>query len=263
MSINSTSKVALFGTCIIDQFFPEVGLATLRVLEKCGIKAVFPQEQTCCGQPFFNMGFRAEAREVAKHTLDVFSGYDAVVLPSGSCTSMIRVYYPELFSPVDPLRPKVISLAARTYELTQFLVRVLGVEKVDAEFNGTVTYHDGCHALRELRIREEPRKLLRGVKGCTLKEMQGCDACCGFGGTFSVKFSEISTAMVKDKVAAIQASGAETLVTTDASCLMQMSGAMSRQGVKVRPLHIAQVLASTDLSVRSVDATKLTDRSVV
>jgi L-lactate dehydrogenase complex protein LldE len=244
MSMGSTFKrVALFGTCLVDQFFPDVGLATLAVLDKCGIKAEFPPAQTCCGQPFFNMGYREEARKAALQTLEVFSGYDAVVLPSGSCASMMRVYYPDLFAPTDPARAKVISLSARTFELTQFLVHKLGVKAVPSAFEGKVTYHDGCHCLRELRVREEPRALLRGVKGCRLVEMPGSDACCGFGGTFSTKFSEISTAMVKDKAEAIKASGADAVVSTDSSCLMQIAGYLSRQGLGVKPMHIAEVLA--------------------
>lgn len=237
MSTTSTSRVALFATCLVDQFFPEVGLATLRVLDKCGVKADFPQGQTCCGQPFFNMGYREDARKAALRTIEVLSGYDAVVVPSGSCASMIRVYYPDLVGPA------AVPVARKTFELTQYLVRVLGVTKVESEFRGKVTYHDGCHALRELRIKDEPRMLLKGVKGCALSEMQGCDSCCGFGGAFSVKFADVSTAMAGDKVEAIGATGAQAVVTTDSSCLMQMAGAMSRQGVKVRPLHIAQILA--------------------
>jgi L-lactate dehydrogenase complex protein LldE len=247
MSTSSTSnpprRVALFATCLVDQFFPEVGLATLRVLERLGVRAEFPPGQTCCGQPFFNMGHREEARKVALHTLAVFEPYDAVVLPSGSCTSMVRVFAPDLFEPGDPVRPRMEALAAKTFELSQFIVQRLGVTSVAAAFDGSVAYHDGCHCLRELRVRDEPRRLLSSVAGCRLVEMEGSDACCGFGGTFSVKFGEISSAMVADKVAAIEATGASCVVSTDSSCLMQIGGALRRRGSAVRALHLAQVLA--------------------
>lgn len=237
------ARVALLSTCIVDQLFPEVGLATIRLLERVGVKAEFPQGQTCCGQPFFNMGHREQARALALHTLEVFEGYDAVVLPSGSCTAMVKVFYPDLFPSDDPTHGRMAALAAKTFELSQFLVQQLGIHDVNASFGASVTYHDGCHCLRELRVRDEPRQLIRGVQGCRLVEMDGCDACCGFGGTFSVKFKEISAAMVRDKVAAIEATGADFVVTTDSSCLMQINGALSRSGSRVRPLHLAQLLS--------------------
>jgi L-lactate dehydrogenase complex protein LldE len=247
MSTGSTSnppgRVALFATCLVDQFFPEVGLATLRVLERLGVRAEFPPGQTCCGQPFFNMGHRQEARAVALHTLEVFEPYDAVVLPSGSCTSMVQVFGPDLFEPGDPVRPRMEALAAKTFELSQFLVQRLGVNSVTAAFDASVAYHDGCHCLRELRVRDEPRRLLASVAGCRLVEMEGSDACCGFGGTFSVKFGDVSSAMVADKVAAVEATGASCVVSTDSSCLMQIGGALRRRGSAVRVLHLAQVLA--------------------
>jgi len=236
-------RVALLSTCIVDQLFPEVGLATIRLLDRHGVKAEFPQGQTCCGQPLFNMGYREEARVLALHTLSVFERYEAVVLPSGSCTAMVKVFYPDLFPPGDPAHARMEALAAKTFELSQFLVQRLGISDAGASFDAGVTYHDGCHCLRELRVRDEPRALLRSVTGCRLIEMEGCDACCGFGGTFSVKFGEISSAMVRDKVAAIEATGADFVVTTDSSCLMQIHGALSRAGSRVRPLHLAQLLA--------------------
>jgi L-lactate dehydrogenase complex protein LldE len=250
MSTGSTSnppqRVALFATCLVDQFFPEVGLATLRVLERLGVRAEFPPGQTCCGQPFFNMGHREEARAVALHTLSVFEPYDAVVLPSGSCTAMVRVFGPDLFEPGDPVRARMEALAAKTFELSQFLVQHLGVTAVSSAFEGSVAYHDGCHCLRELRVRDEPRRLLQSVAGCRLVEMEGSDACCGFGGTFSVKFGEVSSAMVADKVASIEATGASCVVSTDSSCLMQINGALKRRGSSVRALHLAQVLAGDE-----------------
>lgn len=240
---NPPARVALLATCIVDQLFPDVGLATLRLLARFGVKAEFPKAQTCCGQPFFNMGHHAEARKLARHTLEVFEGYDAVVLPSGSCTSMIRIFYGDVFDADDPLRPRVMALGEKTFELSEFLVKTLGVTDVQSNFSGSVTYHDGCHCLRELRVREEPRTLIRSVKGCQLVDLEGSDSCCGFGGTFSVKFDDISAAMVKDKVAAVEKAGAQYVVSTDSSCLMQIGGALSRAGSKVRPLHLAQVLA--------------------
>jgi L-lactate dehydrogenase complex protein LldE len=231
-------RVALLATCLVDQFFPQVGLSTLKVLRRCGIRAGFPRAQTCCGQPFFNMGCRDEARRVARHTLAVFEEFDAVVVPSGSCASMIRVYYPDLLGP-DALR-----LAPKTFELTRFLVRELGRDDVGSGYRGAVTYHDGCHALRELRVRDEPRRLLRAVPGCRLVEMNGSDQCCGFGGTFSVKFGALSTEMAADKIRSIAATGAGAVVSTDASCLMQLSGLASRRGLGVRGLHIAEVLGA-------------------
>lgn len=237
------ARVALLSTCLVDQLFPDVGLATLRLLARHGVTAEFPQGQTCCGQPLFNMGYREAARATARHTLSVFEDYDAVVLPSGSCTAMVTVFYPDLFPPGDPDHERVAALAAKTFELSQFLVQRLGIRDVGASFDASVTYHDGCHCLRELRVQEEPRTLLRSVSGCRLVEMKGCDACCGFGGTFSVKLAAISSAMVEDKIAAIEATGADYVVTTDSSCLMQIHGALSRAGSRVRPLHLAQLLA--------------------
>jgi L-lactate dehydrogenase complex protein LldE len=236
-------RVALLATCLVDQLYPEVGLATLRVLARHGVAAEFPPAQTCCGQPLFNMGHHEQARALAQHTLSVFEAYDAVVVPSGSCAAMVKVFYPDLFAPEHPVRARLAALAARTYELSQFLVERLGVTDVGACFDGSVTYHDGCHALRELRVRAAPRLLLGSVAGCRLVEMNACDACCGFGGTFSVKFPEISSAMVGDKLAAIEASGADVVVSTDASCLMQIRGAAQRAGSRVRALHLAELLA--------------------
>jgi L-lactate dehydrogenase complex protein LldE len=236
MSINSTSRVALFGTCLVDQFFPAVGLAAIEVLRKCGIRAEFPRGQTCCGQPFFNMGYRNEAREMARRAVELFRGYDAVVLPSGSCAAMIRVHYPDLL-------PESVSLASRTFELTQFVVRRLGIDRVASRFRGSVALHDGCHALRELRVREEPRRLLDNIPGCEVSELRSCDSCCGFGGTFSVKFGRISAEMARSKCEAIEASGARTVASTDSSCLMQIEGTLRRRGSAIRARHIAEILA--------------------
>ena len=245
MSTTRPERVAVLSTCLVDQLFPEVGLATLRLLARHGVDAALPPAQTCCGQPLFNMGHQEQARVLARHTLAVFEAYDAVVVPSGSCTAMVKVFYPDLFPPGDPDHERMAALAARTFELSEFLVHVLGVTDAGAGLDARVTYHDGCHCLRELRVREEPRRLRRSLPGCRLVEMHGSDACCGFGGTFSVKFAEISSAMVRDKVAAIVATGAEVVVSTDASCLMQIGGALSRAGSGIRAIHLAELLAGT------------------
>lgn len=237
-------RVALFATCVVDQLAPEVGLAALRVLERCGARAVFPPGQTCCGQPFFNAGHRAEARRLARATLRVLAGFDAVVVPSGSCAAMIRLHYAELFPPGDPAGDGVRTLAARTFEFSEFLVRVLGRADLGARFDGAVTIHDGCHSLRELGIREEPRTLLGQVAGCALREMEGADRCCGFGGSFAVSFEGISVSMGQAKVDAIVATGAKAVVSCDPSCLLQIRGLLERQGSPVRTVHLAEVLAA-------------------
>lgn len=237
-------RVALFATCVVDQLAPEVGLAALRVLERCGTRAVFPPGQTCCGQPFFNAGHRAEARRLARATLRVLDGFDAVVVPSGSCAAMIRLHYAELFPPGDPTGDGVRALAARTFEFSEFLIRVLGRADLGARFDGTVTIHDGCHSLRELGIREGPRHLLGQVTGCALRELEGADRCCGFGGSFAVSFDGLSASMGRAKVDAIVATGAEAVVSCDPSCLLQIRGILERQGKAVKALHLAEVLAA-------------------
>ncbi len=236
--------VALFATCVVDQLAPEVGLAALRVLERCDTPAVFPPGQTCCGQPFFNAGYRDEARHLARATLRVLDGFDAVVVPSGSCAAMIRLHYAELFPPGDPASDGVRALAGRTFEFSEFLVRVLGRTDLGARFDGAVTLHDGCHSLRELGIRDEPRQLLGRVAGCAVREMEGAERCCGFGGSFAVTFDGISASMGRAKVDAIAATGAEAVVSCDPSCLLQIRGVLERQGRAVRTLHLAEVLAT-------------------
>ncbi len=236
-------RVGLFITCLADQFFPEVGECAVQVLRRLGVDVTFNPSQTCCGQPAFNSGYRQEAREVAARVLDLFDGVDYVVAPSGSCTSMVRVFYPELFAG-DPARLKrVESLRARFFELSEFLVKVLKVEDVGASFRGRVTYHDSCHLLRELGVSEEPRKLIRAVRGVELVEMQDYRLCCGFGGTFSVKFPEVSVAMGEDKVRAAADAGAEVLIANDSGCLMHLAGLIHRQGLPLKTMHLAELLA--------------------
>lgn len=239
----SKPRVALFITCLGDQFFPYVGECVVRVLRRLGVEVTFNPAQTCCGQPAFNTGYRQEAREVASRVLDLFDDADYVVAPSGSCTSMIRVFYPELFAG-DPERlAKVESLRSRFFEFSEFLVKILQVEDVGARFPHRVAYHDSCHLLRELRVETEPRKLIRAVRDVDVVELQDQQLCCGFGGTFSVKFPEVSVAMGEDKTRAAVAAGAEYLVANDSGCLMHLAGLIHRQGLPLKTLHLAELLA--------------------
>jgi L-lactate dehydrogenase complex protein LldE len=219
-------------------------MAMVEVLERAGCRVDFPESQTCCGQPAFNSGYREEARTVARHFLEVFKDAEYIVSPSGSCTSMVSHHYEELFRKEPVTLEKSLALKSRVFEFSRFLTDVLGLEDVGARLQATATYHDSCHALRELKIKEGPRRLLRKVRGLTLQEMDGSEECCGFGGTFSVKFPEVSGAMVRTKVANIESTGADLVVSLDSSCLMQIQGALSRAGSSVRTMHLAEVLAS-------------------
>jgi L-lactate dehydrogenase complex protein LldE len=239
-------RVALFITCLVDQFFPRVGECVVRVLQRLGVDVTFNSAQTCCGQPAFNTGYRDEARAVAARMLDLFDDAEYVVAPSGSCTSMVRVFYPELFAD-DPARLRQAEqLGSRLFEFSEFLVKVLKVEDVGASFPYRVTYHDSCHLLRELGIEEEPRKLIRAVRGIEFVEVQDYQLCCGFGGTFSVKFPEISVAMADDKLRAVAQTGAEYLVANDSSCLMHLAGLIHRKGLPLQTLHLAELLAKEE-----------------
>jgi L-lactate dehydrogenase complex protein LldE len=237
-------RVSLFVTCMVDQLFPKVGMAMATVLERLGYQLDFPEDQTCCGQPAFNSGYRSEARIVARHFLDVFESSETIVVPSGSCTAMIVHHFAELFHKEPETLERVHALERRTWEFSSFLTEVAGVEDVGARFEDVVTFHDGCHALRELRIREAPRRLLARVEGLELRELTPAEECCGFGGTFAVKFDELSGAMARTKIEAIVRTGARTVVSLDPSCLMQIQGALSRAGSTVRTMHLAEVLAS-------------------
>jgi L-lactate dehydrogenase complex protein LldE len=237
-------RVSLFVTCIVDQLFPKVGMAMAGVLERLGYQVDFPEDQTCCGQPAFNSGYRSEARTVARHFLKVFESSEAIVVPSGSCTSMVVHHYADLFSTEPETLAKVHALEKRVWEFATFLTEVEGVEDVGARLNEVVTFHDGCHGLRELGIRNAPRRLLARVRGLELREMQPAEECCGFGGTFAVKFAELSGAMARTKIEAIERTGAQTVVSLDPSCLMQIQGALLRAGSSVRTMHLAEVLAS-------------------
>jgi L-lactate dehydrogenase complex protein LldE len=237
-------RVSLFVTCLVDQLFPKIGLAMAGVLENLGFAVDFPEAQTCCGQPAFNSGYRDEARAVARYFLDVFEKSESIVVPSGSCTSMIVHHFAELFAKEPPARARVERLAARVHEFSAFLTEVAGVEDVGAHLEDVATFHDGCHALRELGIRSAPRRLLANVRGLELREMEPREECCGFGGTFSVKFAELSGALARGKIDAIVRTGAKTVVSLDPSCLMQIQGALSRAGLRIRTMHLAEVLAS-------------------
>ncbi|MSP78947.1 MAG: (Fe-S)-binding protein [Dehalococcoidia bacterium] len=240
-------RVKLFVTCLVDQFFPNVGESTVRLLRRAGVDVDFPKDQTCCGQLGFNGGYQNEARTLCKRFLDIFEGDDPIIAPSGSCATMVRNFYPELVQHESPeLQQRVQQTARRTYELSEFLVNVLGKTDLGLRLPApvTATYHDCCHALRELGIGDAPRALLKHVQNLELIEMADSRACCGFGGTFSIKFPEISTAMMRDKMAAIDNSGAQVVTALDISCLMQIGGGLSRQQSSVKPIHLADVLSA-------------------
>jgi L-lactate dehydrogenase complex protein LldE len=235
-------RVAFFVTCLVDQFLPHVGECVVKVLQRLGVEVTFNPAQTCCGQPAFNTGYRREARAVAERMLGLFAGVDYVVAPSGSCSSMVRVFYPELFADDSRRLQQVEQLRRRFFEFSEFLVKVLKVEDVGASFPHRVAYHDSCHLLRELGIAEEPRRLMRAVRGLELVEVQDHQLCCGFGGTFAVKFPEVSVAMGDDKLRAVAGTGAEYLVANDAGCLMHLSGLVHRQGLPLKTMHLAELL---------------------
>jgi len=237
-----THRVALFVTCLVDMFYPEIGEATVKVLRQHGVEVEFPKDQICCGQPLFNSGFRAEAAAAARHTLRVFKDAEAVVLPSGSCADMVREHYPHLF---DEQREKAEAeaFAARCYELTEYLSKRLGVTQYDSNFKGKITYHDSCHMCRGLGLKREPRQALAGVKGVELIEMPMSDECCGFGGSFSVRLPEVSEAVMAKKLELARESGAQVVVTADAGCMMHMAGGIARRGDSLKVAHIAQILA--------------------
>lgn len=236
-------RVAVMVTCLGDVFFPQVGVATVRLLERLGVEVDFPEAQTCCGQPHFNSGYWQDARMLARHTLQVFADAEHVVTPSGSCAATVKLEYPELFHDQPALRVQAEALAKKTWELSAFLIEVLGCEDVGATLPGKAVYHPACH-LRPLGILDYPLRLLRRVRGLQLLPLEQQEECCGFGGSFSVRFAEISTAMVRDKCRCIVASGADYVISTDAGCLMNIGGYLRRQGSHVRCLHLAEVLDS-------------------
>jgi L-lactate dehydrogenase complex protein LldE len=236
-------KVGLFVTCLVDLFRPTVGFASLKLLEDAGCQAEVPDTQTCCGQPAYNSGDRADAKAIARQVIAAFERYDYVVAPSGSCAGRIKKHYPALLAADTQWAPRAEALAEKTYELVSFLTDVLGVTAVKARFAGSVTYHDSCSGLRELDIFRQPRQLLASVEGLELKELADADVCCGFGGTFCVKYPDISNAIVEKKAAAIAATGAGTLLAGELGCLMNMAGKLKRKGETTRTRHVAEFLA--------------------
>jgi L-lactate dehydrogenase complex protein LldE len=236
-------RVGLFVTCLVDLFRPSVGFAAVKLLEDAGCTVEVPMQQTCCGQPAYNSGDKASSAAIARQVIDAFDGFDYVVVPSGSCGGMIRQHYLELFAGDPTLYQRAQHLAKRTYELVSFLTEILHVERVDAHYQGVATYHDSCSGLRELGIKEQPRQLLRSVAGLRLAELPGAEICCGFGGTFCIKYPEISDRMVADKAADIVATGADTLLAGDLGCLLNMAGKLTRLGKDVRVRHVAEILA--------------------
>ena len=242
-------KASLFVTCIIDQFYPDVGESAVRLLRRLGVEVDFPAGQTCCGQPAFNSGFWRDAKPMARRTLDALDGADYVVIPSGSCASMLRVFYAELFHD-EPLALKRIALLTpRVYELSEFIVDALGVSDLSeyAEAGSAppprkVTYHEACHLRRELGVMSQPRALIQSLPGVEFVEMRQSEVCCGFGGTFSVKYPEISGAMLQDKIDFAAESGADAITACDSSCLMHIGGGLAKQRLGVKPLHLASLI---------------------
>ncbi|MER6140077.1 (Fe-S)-binding protein [Streptomyces sparsogenes] len=245
-------RVALFITCVNDTLYPRTGRAVVTLLERLGVEVGFPPEQSCCGQPHFNTGYRHQTEPLVRRYATAFQDYDYVVTPSGSCAAMVRDNYPRIGAKAaaEGRGQELAELAAaavpKTYELTEFLTDVLKVTDVGAYYPHTVTYHPTCHGLRMLRLGDRPRRLLAAVKGLELLELPGAEECCGFGGTFAVKNAAVSAAMGADKARNITATGAETVCTVDNSCQMHIGGTLARQGSTVRPVHIAEILASTE-----------------
>jgi len=243
-------RVALFVTCLVDLMRPRIGFAALRLLEAAGCEVCVPRTQTCCGQPGYNAGDRAGALALARKVLDEFSEFDYVVAPSGSCAGTIKTHYPDLFRDAPEQLGRALSLCARTYELTDFLLNVARIDRVPGAFHGTITYHDSCSGLREMNVKLQPRALLVRVPGLTLKEMAECEGCCGFGGLFSVKYGDIATHIAERKCANVAATGADALVLGDLGCMLHIEGRLRRRGdTRTRVLHVAEVLAG-DAAVR-------------
>lgn len=236
-------RVGLFVTCLVDLFRPTVGFSAVKLLKQAGCDVEVPHSQTCCGQPSYNSGDQRNAKAIARQVIATFETFDYIVAPSGSCAGTLKFHYPTLFTDDDNWQPRAIALADKVYELVSFLCDVRGVTTVDASYSGAVTYHDSCSGLRELDIESQPRALLKSVTGLTLAEMKDPDVCCGFGGTFCVKYPDISNAIVEKKTTNIAATGAGTLLAGDLGCLMNMAGKLRRQDIPVSARHVAEVLA--------------------
>ena len=245
MTAETRTQADLFVTCIIDQLYPQVGVSVVRVLRKMGVRVGFPAGQTCCGQPLYNSGYTSQARRLARRVLEEFRASTYVVVPSGSCAAMMSKFYLDLFQDEPAMLRQAQELASKVFEFSQFLTDVLAIDDVGATYEGAVTYHPSCHLLREMEIRSGPARLLANVRGARVEELPQAEVCCGFGGTFSVKYPHISEGMVADKTANVVSTGADTLVSCDMSCLMNIEGALSRQGSTVQVRHLAQVLDST------------------
>jgi L-lactate dehydrogenase complex protein LldE len=239
-------SVGLFATCLVDLFRPSVAFAAAKLLEAAGCRVAVPRAQTCCGQPAYNSGDKADARRLARRTIAAFRHFDYVVVPSGSCGGMIRTHYPEALADDRKWLPRALAFAAKTYELMAFLHDVMGVRSVPGKFDGIAAYHDSCSSLREMGVRAQPRALLGRVKGLALRELPGRDVCCGFGGAFCVKYPEISNHMVADKCREIAESGADTVLAGDLGCLMNIAGKLLRDGRAIRAYHAAEVLAGVE-----------------
>src|SRR5579859_6252529 len=239
----SKPRVALFVTCLVDLFRPTVGFAAVKLLEDAGCVVEVPAAQTCCGQPAYNSGDKADTKAIARGVIDAFDGYDYVVAPSGSCAGMIHEHYARLFEDDPEMFQRAQHLGNRTHELISFLVDVLGVTGVAAAYDGIATYHDSCSGLRELGVKQQPRTLLRSVEGLSLRELPGAETCCGFGGTFCIKYPDISDKMVGDKTEEIAATGAEAVLAGDLGCLLNIAGKLTRQGRRIEVRHVAEVLA--------------------
>ncbi len=247
--MTAPADVTLFIPCLVDTFAPDVGKAMVQIFQQRGVSLTYPLDQTCCGQPAYNAGYRNEARVAAARFIDIFESADVIVCPSGSCVHMVRHHYLELFTddPIQQKRARVI--ADKTFEFTEYLVDILKITDIGARYNGRVTYHDSCHLRYGLNVSGQPRQLIENVAGCQLVEMEESDRCCGFGGSFSVKYPEISTAMLEDKVNRIVASGADAVVGCDMGCLLNISGMINRRRLPVKVLHIAQLLSGQGKSL--------------
>jgi L-lactate dehydrogenase complex protein LldE len=252
----ATPRVALFVTCLVDLYRPSVGFAALRLLEQAGCRVEVPRAQTCCGQPAYNAGDRSTSRDLARGILDAFGSYDYVVAPSGSCAGMLKCHMPHLFDDDPDLRGRATALADKTFELVSFLTDVIGIDRLAGNYAaGPVTYHDACSGLRELGIKQQPRRLLQNL-GVALVEMTEPEICCGFGGTFCVKYPEISVRMATDKVKDAVATGADTLVAGDLGCLLNIAGRLKREGHAMHVRHVAELLAGMARDVPPIGEAK-------
>ncbi len=253
--ISARPKVGLFVTCLVDLMRPSIGFAAVKLIEASGCDVEVPAQQTCCGQPAYNSGDKASAADIAKATIGAFEGFDFVVAPSGSCAGMIKAHYPDLLKGDVGWAKRAEALAAKTFELISFLVDVRGMTGVEAKAQVRATYHDSCSGLRELKVKQQPRKLLASVDGLELVEMEDNEVCCGFGGTFSIKYPDISNAMVQKKADAASATKPELLLAGDLGCLMNMAGKLKRQGSSIQVRHVAEVLAG-DLDTPAIGETR-------